>query len=170
MELEPSSTDEVSGGVENRDGHRGWAFPALLAVVLLGMAWIVRDGPDAGDQTPAPSGQAADWTPAPEGETVGLRIDYGNGAEKRFAALAWHEGMTIGDLMRLARRFRPGLVYTQQGAGAAGLLTSIDGVGPAPGVDRYWQYEVNGRRGEVSFCIHPLRAGDNVLWTFAPEE
>jgi len=169
MELEQSSTDGVSPAAGGAEGRK-WVFPALLAVVLLAMAWAGHCGRNAGGKAATRADLSADWIPMPEGQTVSLRIDFANGAEKRFAALAWHEGMTVADLMRLARRFPPGLAFTQQGEGEAGFLGSIDGLGNETGIGRNWRYQVNGRPGEVSFCVYPLRPEDTVLCTYAAEE
>ncbi|MCA9231805.1 MAG: DUF4430 domain-containing protein [Planctomycetales bacterium] len=158
-----TETEKQAGG--------GWLFPALLAVVLVVAAGIAKvsrvdtqiDGTDA-----AQSG----WTPSPmpEGKTVGLIVDFGNGALKQYEALPWQEGMTAETQMQEAARYRPGLNFSQQGTGETGLLRSIDGL-ENQGVDgQNWQYQVNGVMAKTSFCLRKLEPGDRVLWRFAGQE
>jgi hypothetical protein len=165
MELRPPGTDEV-----DRPAQGGWLFPALLATVLLVSAVIAlnRSSPDE----PALGREDSAWAPSerPLGETVGLEIDFGNGARKAFDALPWREGMTVADLMLTARDFRPGIDFTQQGQGASGFLTAIDGLENQGAEGRNWRYEVNGQHGDVSFCLQELSSGMRVLWEFATEE
>jgi len=120
MENNPSGTDDVlrpSGpnGVDSRRG--GWWFPLLLLGIVVGMACLGLMGQDNRPSEAAvlPGSPA----PMPTGKTVRLQVDFGNGATKDFAALAWHEGMTIADLMEQARRFRPQMQYRQQRKGPA---------------------------------------------------
>ncbi len=165
MELGPSGTDEV-----DRPTHGGWVFPALLAAVLLVSAVIALSSRFP-NNSPAP-GESVGWTPSaePHGETVALEIDFGNGAKKEFSALPWRAGMTVADLMLQAREFCPGIDFTQQGKGAGGFLTSVDGLRNQGASGRNWRYEVDGRHGEVSFSVQELQPGMHVLWEFAGEE
>jgi hypothetical protein len=94
-----------------------------------------------------------------------LAIDFGNGARREFV-LRWREALTLGKLMREAREFRPGIRYTQDGEGEMAFLTSLEGVANDKAGGRYWFYEVDGQRGEVSFEVQPLEAGAKVLWVF----
>ena len=98
--------------------------------------------------------------------TKSLAIDFGNGARREFAALPWSDGLTLGKLMREARDFRPGIRYTQRGEGDMAFLTALEGVANDKAAGRYWFYEVDGQRGEVSFEVQPLEAGAKVLWVF----
>ena len=165
MEFGPSRTDEVDSPT-----HGGWVFPALLAAVLLVSAVIAHSN-RAPDNSPAP-GENVRRAPSaePQGETVALEIDFGNGAKREFAALPWRAGMTVADLMLQAREFRPGIDFTQQGEGAGGFLTSLDGLQNQGASGRNWRYEVDGRHGEVSFSVQDLQPGMRVLWEFAAEE
>jgi hypothetical protein len=173
MELGESSTDGVADNPCVDRALGGWIFPALLAVVLLAGVAIALVNHQA-----APPGTAAgavgDWIPSdvPQGETVALEIDFGNGASKQIAALPWRTGMTVVQAMEAARDFRPGIAFTQDGAGASGLLTSIDGLKSEGAGGRNWRYRVvdldgSDRYGEVSFCLEPLQPGMGVLWEFA---
>lgn len=165
MELDPSGTDEVGG-----PAHGGWLFPALLAAVLL-VSTVIALGSRTPDKSPPP-GERTGWTPSaePQGETVALEIDFGNGARREFASLPWRDGMTVADLMFQAREFRPGIEFTQQGEGVSGFLASLDGLQNQGADGRNWRYDVDGRHGEVSFCLQQLQPGMRVLWEFAAEE
>jgi hypothetical protein len=165
METPPMGTADLQREAHN--SGRLWALPLVLAVALGVTAALLvafRRPPGAGPD----EGPAAGWTPAPEASiaTASLAIDFGNGARREFAALAWAEGMTVGDLLRVAREFQPGLAFSHKGAGASALLTSIDGVANGAVDGRFWLYEVNGRSGDVSFEIQPVATGDRILWAF----
>jgi hypothetical protein len=169
METRTSSPAASAADVERRSQ---WAL-ALLLLAVVGVATsllvLFRD-PAAGGG--ASSNSPAHWTPAPapDGPTAGLTIDFGNGARREFDALPWREGMTVGDLLRQAQRFRPSLAFTHQGAGAKAFLTSLEGVANDAGAGRYWLYEIDGRSGDVSFEVAPLAAGQRVLWRFGRAE
>jgi hypothetical protein len=156
-------------------GGNSWTLPlvlaaslAITAMLLMGFRQEVGVGPRAGgSQEAKPS-----WSRPPDAqaETVALKIDFGNGAEREFAALPWRRGMTVADLMKEAAKFFPGIRYSQQGEGAMALLTSLDGVANGTPADRFWLYEINGQPGTVSFAVYELSAGDRVLWAFKPPE
>jgi len=156
MEPEQPST----GGEPSASG--GWAFPALLAVVLLVAVAVAQLRPKSKPQ----------WSPAPQpqGETVALTIDFGNGARQLFEALPWREGLTVEKLMQEAAAYRPGIHFTQQGTGEAGFLQSIEGLKNREGSGGNWTYEVNGRYAKTGFCLQKLEPGDRVLWKFAGRE
>ncbi len=166
-----TDSHEIPGGVLSASKKKpvgGWVFPVLLLVVLGVAAWFGKREPASKVVTERGTPTIAAWVPSPrpEGETVGLTIDFGNGASKRFEALPWREGMTLEQLMAEASEFRPGISFTQKGAGKMGFLTSLEGL-ENQGVDgRNWQYRVNGKHGKMSFCLQPLEVGDQVLWGF----
>jgi hypothetical protein len=153
-----------------------WTLPLVLAASLAITAMLLmsfRQDVGVGQRTASGTQEPkASWSPQPEAqaETVALTIDFGNGATREFAALAWRQGMTVADLMAQAAKFSPGIRYRQQGEGAMALLTSLDGVANGMPADRFWLYEVNGQPGTVSFAAHELSAGDRVLWAFKPPE
>jgi hypothetical protein len=145
---------------------------AALAIAAMLLAGFRQEG--AGGErgaAGAPEAQPA-WSPPTDAQaqTVALKIDFGNGAVREFAALAWREGMTVAELMAEAAEFSPGIRYSQQGEGAMALLTSLDGVAGGTPADRFWLYEVNGQPATVSFALQKLSAGDRVLWAFKPPE
>lgn len=143
---------------------------ALFAGLAIISAVMLKFRPPAA--APGEAASAADgWTPPPPaGTTVSLEIDFGNGARRQFAALAWRKGMTVVDLMQAASQFRPGLRTTRRGEGAKSLLVSIDGVANQGPGGRSWLYQVNGRQGTTSYAVHPLDAGDRVLWVFSASQ
>ncbi len=168
MELGQSGTDGVDGNPGGNQSHGGWMFPALLAMVLLVSAAIALSNRQSGLQNASPE-TTGNWTPSdePQGSTVALEIDFGNGAKWQFSALPWRAGMTVADLMGAARKFRPGIEFSQHGEGASGLLTAIDGLKNEGSGGRNWRYRVDDRYGEVSFCLEPIEPGMRVLWEFA---
>ncbi len=162
MEIMQSGTDETRSA--RRSG--GWAFPVLLAIVFLALVSVAQWAPKP---TVPPPSLAAAWAPQPTGQTVSLEIDFGNGAKKTFAALPWEEGMTVGEVMELARRFGPGIVFSQIGEGERGFLGSLDGVANQGAGGRNWIYRVDDRHAHGSFCLEKLEVGGRVLWTFGDE-
>ena len=164
-----------------------WLLPLLLVAVLAGMLlysqpWAkwgqtgsgnsAERGARGGEMAAAGTTPHGGWVPAPRpaGKTVALTVDFGNGASREFAALPWHDGMTLADLMEMARHFRPSITYTQKGTGAQAFLTALEGVAHQANQGNFWFYEINGKRGIRSFGIQPLLPGDRVLWTFGPQE
>ena len=169
MEPQQSST---GGSDESTDQGGNWLFPALLAVLLvvvIGIAQLLglqSDGTSQGKQ------ESARWTPSvrPTGETVSLTIDYGNGASKVFAALPWQAEMTVADLMQAATQYRPGIRFTQQGSGASGFLTSLEGVENEGTSGRNWIYRVGEKHAHQSFCLEKIDPGMHILWTFTDRQ
>jgi hypothetical protein len=152
------------------NGPAAWKFPLLLLVVLAGIFFWKRSEPLT---RPAGSFQASiDWVPAvrPNGDTVGLEVDFGNGARRVFDALPYHADMTVADVMDEARQFQPAIRYTQMGEGAGGFLTDLEGLKNEGASGRNWQYEVAGKPGNKSFCLQTVMPGEVVRWTFAGEE
>lgn len=78
--------------------------------------------------------------------------------------------MTVGDLMREATAFRPGIEFTHSGEGEMSFLTSIEGVANEGPEGRSWVYDVGGRKAHVSYEVQPLAAGERVLWAFKRPE
>jgi hypothetical protein len=173
METAPFRT---AGGQRPVDApSRPWTLPLVLAVAL-GVTTAIIVFRQKQGELPANGVESATsaehWTPPPEpqAQTVSLVIDFGNGVRREFTALPWREGMTVGDLMRAARQFRPGIAFTQQGEGKMALLTSLDGVANGAADGRFWMYEVDGRQAKVSFEVQPLAAGQRTLWAFKQRE
>ncbi len=177
MEVEQSRPDELqqtTGPGPSGPQVGGWTFPLLLVCLLLGMAWLAVRGKsgDSGTRWPAAGPQAVAWTPSPpvQGASVELKIDFGNGVQKRFAALRWQPGMTVEQVLQEASTFRPGISYQQQGQQAGGFLTALDGLSNEGAGGRNWKFEVDGQHAQMSFCLQPVPSGGHVLWKFATEE
>ncbi|BBO36556.1 DUF4430 domain-containing protein [Lacipirellula parvula] len=154
---------------------RPWALPLVLAVAFATTGWLLvsfRNSSHEGPPSATPAAGAENLTAAPEPgvETASLEIRYGNGARREIAALPWHEGMTVGDLMRLAQKFRPGIEFTHTGKEEMSFLTSLDGVANEGADGRFWVYDVGGRKAQVSYEVQPLAAGERVLWVFKRPE
>ena len=98
-------------------------------------------------------------------ETVQLVVDYNDGVEKHFTAIAWNAGMTVMDVMLAAKKHPRGISFVHKGKGATALLTKIDDV-ENEGSGRNWLYKVNGEPADRSIGIFELKAGDTVLWKF----
>jgi hypothetical protein len=143
----------------------------LLAAVVVGglLAAFRQRSVDSDGERQEAAGKAAASihpSPRPEGETVSLAVDFGNGVRKEFADLAFRHGMTVGDLMREAHKFQPGIEYTQRGSGAMGFIESLENVANEGGDGRNWLYGVDGQPATQSFDVQPLEAGAAVLWEF----
>ena len=160
---EPTKPDPPTGG--------GWVFPALLVVVLAGVAVIARLG-TTDTRSTILEAAPTEWSPTarPLGETVALTIDFGNGAKLQFESLPWQKGMTVEKLLQAAVLYRPGIRFTQLGEGETGFLQSIEGLKNQGTIGRNWMYEVNGQTVAMSFCLQKLEPGDRVLWKFAGQE
>ena len=102
---------------------------------------------------------------ADEPNTVRLVIDYNDGVEKHFNAIAWKTDMTVMDVMLAAGKHPRGISFEHKGKGATAMLTKIDDVGNE-GRGRNWLYRVNDKPGDRSMGILQVQAGDTVLWKF----
>ncbi len=105
-------------------------------------------------------------------QTVRLVVDYGDGATKTIADLAWTKGNTILDAMKAATARPHSISFGYTGSGETAVMTKIDDVanqGGGPG-KKNWQYWVNDTYGDRSFAVFELHAQDVVLWRFAMEQ
>lgn len=103
--------------------------------------------------------------PQPAKETVKLLIDYGDGAQKVFSAIPWTKETTVFTALESAAKHSRGIKFTHQGKGETVLVTAIDDL-KNEGRGKNWLYEVNGKLGDRSCAVMPLKAGDSVLWRF----
>jgi hypothetical protein len=144
-----------------------WRLPLLLALVLAAILLLrdrgVRDA-DLDAKGTSRNGTAGEST----NQKVSLAIDFGEGGGRKYEPAKWREGMTVLDLTRETPR--PDLELNVQGSGASAFVASLDGVGNEGADGRNWTYTVNGKRGDRSSAIYELRPGDQVLWTFAPQQ
>jgi hypothetical protein len=102
---------------------------------------------------------------ADESDAVRLVIDYSDGVEKHFNAIAWKSGMTVMDVMLAAKKHPRGINFEHKGKGATALLTKIDDV-DNEGRGLNWLYRVNDQPGDRSIGIFEVKPGDTVLWKF----
>ncbi|MHB0957281.1 MAG: DUF4430 domain-containing protein [Pirellulaceae bacterium] len=101
----------------------------------------------------------------PRPPSVRMVIDYGDGVEKHFTALAWTEGMTVMDALVAARKHPRGIKFVHRGKDATAFLTQIDEV-ENEGRGRNWIYRVNDELASKSFALLEVKAGDTILWKF----
>lgn len=108
---------------------------------------------------------------AAPGPCVRLIVDYGDGVEKRYACIAWREGMNVRSALEAASALPPprGLTFDSKGEGERTILRSIDGLKNegAGASARNWLFWVNGSPGERSYAVTELKAGDEAAWRFA---
>lgn len=102
--------------------------------------------------------------------SVKLVVEYGEGFEKRYTALAWKKGMSVADAMGAARSMPAprGLAFESVGAGERAFLKSIDGVANEGGAQgaRNWLYWINDEFADESFGAGELKPGDTATWRF----
>jgi hypothetical protein len=167
-------TDHVEEAMREPRRIPAWlVLPGILAVVLVAiLAGRLLRPPLGEDDARGPLVSGADWTPSPppQGEVISLTVDFGNGAQKRLAALPWRNGLTVLDALQEAEKFRPGITFAFQGAGETVFVTAIDGLKNAGAHGGNWVYEVNGEKATRSAGIQALSPGDALLWRYAPPE
>ena len=110
-------------------------------------------------------GGAAIMSTEPKPASVRLVVDYGDGAEEHFSGLAWREGMTVLDALSAAQAHKHGITFSRRGTGASTFVTKIGDL-TNEGNGKNWMYSVNDKAGEHSAAVHPIKAGDAVLWRF----
>jgi hypothetical protein len=119
---------------------------------------------------------AAGWATRPAAgsadDTVRLIVDYGDGAAKTVANLAWAKGNTVLDAMKAATTRPHGISFSYTGSADNAVLTKIDDVQNQGGgaEKKNWQYWVNGNHGDRSFATFELHAQDFVVWRFTTEQ
>ena len=166
MEPTQSGTDE-SDQTPSPTGT--WLFPALLTIVLIALIY------GAGLFAPLADRQLSEppknWQPSvePTGETVALKINFGNGASKVFAALPWRPELTVAEVLEAAQEFRPGIQFVQKGSGSSGFLVSLDGLANQGASGRNWIYQLDGQHATQSFCVQKIEPGMQILWTFTDQ-
>src|SRR4051812_37384696 len=75
------------------------------------------------------------------GSAVQLVIDYGDGAQLHFPALAWREGMTVLDALKAASVHPHGVKFAQKGSGSTAMVIKIGDLANE-GDGRNWLYSV----------------------------
>ena len=104
--------------------------------------------------------------------TVRLIVDYGDGVEKHFTALAFRDGMTVLDAVKAAKASPHGIAFVHRGQGPTALLTQIDDLKNQGGgrSKRNWLFKVNGKLATVGFGGYRLKPADVIRWTFGVYE
>ena len=132
---------------------------ALLAAVIVALALLPLAS--AGDEKAKPAPKAGE----PAQELVKVVIDYGDGVQKTFSAVPWKQELTVFAALESVAKHPRGVKIAHQGKGETVLVTAIDDL-KNEGRGRNWLYEVNGKLGDRSSGVMPLKAGDSVLWRF----
>lgn len=104
----------------------------------------------------------------PRPSTIPLVIDYRDGVEKHFTAIAWKEGLTVLDVLSAAKASPHGITFASTGSGETTFVNQIDDLKNegARGGRRNWTYEVNGKLADRSAAVYVLKSGDRVRWSF----
>lgn len=111
--------------------------------------------------------RAADPPAKPAPKTVRLVIDYGDGVEKHFKAIAWKPEMTVLAALEAAAAGPRPIALAHRGSGEIAFVMKIDDLRNEGGGDgRAWTFKVNGKTAEKSCGIFVLSAGDVVTWTY----
>jgi hypothetical protein len=164
--LGPSTA--TAGDDLSRSGRAWWRLPLLLAVVLV--AIIAARMSQVQERSPASfdgAGDAAAPQPADAtGKSVSLVIQFGDGRERIFDAVAWRPDMTVDDLMTAARELPGGITYRVGGERDMKMLVGIDEIVNEWGGGRNWTYQVNDVPADRSLAVYELQPGDRVLWTY----
>jgi hypothetical protein len=132
------------------------------------MVALVIVGPLMGSQLAGPIGRVVADEP-PSKQRVTLTIDYGDGCQKSFTQIPWASEMTVQGAMRHAERHPRAIKVMSRGSGSTALLTQIDDL-KNEGNGRNWIFRVNGKLGDRSYAVYPLKAGDTILWRFETYE
>jgi uncharacterized protein DUF4430 len=125
----------------------------------------------ASDRAPVGSGEksaAASPTTQPAARTVQLVLDYGDGVQKRFAAIPWRENMTVLDVLMAAKAHPRGITFIYRGSGETAILTKLDDLENQGGIAdaKNWIFYVNDRLADKSFGAYVVQPGDAILWKF----
>lgn len=113
---------------------------------------------------------AAPTPTATTGKTVQLVIDFGDGGQKRFPAIAWRDGMTALDALETAKAIPHGITFSSHGSSEKALVEKIDDVANQEGAAgaKNWLFYVNDKLAKKSCGIATIQPGDTVLWKFEP--
>lgn len=139
----------------------------LLAVCgLTAITWLFVPCLSGQETEPSRSGETALLDESDAEVFVSLAIDFGDGFEKRYTELPFADEMTVMDLMSAARDHKHPTPFTHRGSQATAFLTSLDGCKNEGASGKNWLYYVNNERGDRSFGVRKLNAGDAVSWRF----
>ena len=105
-------------------------------------------------------------------QVVQLTIDFGDGAEKRFTAIAFREGITVLDVLEAAKAHPHGVAFASRGSGAMTLVTKIDDVANQEGAAgaKNWLFFVNEKLADRGCGAASVKPGDSILWRYQVKE
>ena len=156
---------------ESRVSERGGWRLAIVLVAVLGMVIAVNHF--LGQTTTVVGGEIeSPWLGkvAPNAG-ITLALDDGQGTATDFEIIVpYQPKMNVLEAMQLAATAEPVWQFAFDNVGSDAFLTRIGGLKNDKRSRRYWRYEVNGERANVSFGARRLEPGDHVLWKFAPSE
>lgn len=124
------------------------------SVVLIGLAWLLALA------LPTPAA-AQESTPA-----VRLTVDYGDGVQKTFTAVAWKQGQTVFHALQAAAKHPHGIKVEHQGSGETTFISAIDDCANEGSGGRNWRFSVNDRPAQMSCGVTEIKAGDSIVWHF----
>jgi Domain of unknown function (DUF4430) len=155
-----------------RHGHLRAVPIALFWAAISMFAGGCRDRsqtpPSPDSKSPQGTTSSALASAATPEQVVQLVIDYGDGAQKRFSAIPWRDGMTVLDVLQSAQQRPHGVTLTVRGSGEAALLTKLDDQANEEGAAgaRNWLFYVNDHLADKSLGAATVKSGDTILWKF----
>jgi len=100
---------------------------------------------------------------------VSLVIELEDGSAKTYPQIDWKQGMTVLDLLNLAKQDADSISFEFKGSGETAFLTRMQAVenqGSGP-EKKNWQFWVNGKRADRSMGAYELESSDQVVWKFS---
>lgn len=104
--------------------------------------------------------------PKPTGPTLQVVIDYGDGSQRRYTAIPWHEGITVAESLQAVGKHPRGVASRVRGRGELAFVESIDSIGNEGGTGKNWIFYVNDQMGEASAGATEVPQGGVVAWKF----
>ncbi|MFA5185522.1 MAG: DUF4430 domain-containing protein [Patescibacteria group bacterium] len=102
--------------------------------------------------------------PEKKPDTVSVMVDFGDGRIHSATDIAWHEGESVFDALKLYDdKASFGIKYKDYGGDLGVFVESIEGK-TDPKKKAWWQYWVNNQYGKIGSSSYKLKAGDVVMW------
>lgn len=119
-----------------------------------------------------PLANNANMANAAAAQVVQLTIDFGDGAQKRFTAIAFREAMTVLDALEAAKAHPHGVTFASRGSGAMTLITKIDDVANQEGAEgaKNWLFFVDDKLADRGCGAASVKPGDSILWRYQVKE
>src|SRR4051812_23440655 len=98
----------------------------------------------------------------PKPKTVSMVVDYDDGVQVHFTALAYREEMTVFDALTAASTHKHGITFSHRGSGELAMLTKLGEVKNEGGGEksRNWMFYVNAKSAKSSMGVTKLQPGD----------